>query len=268
MKAKDKIYRGFFFLAIVILAFSCEKEKQKDEVEIEFPQSVTDYDGNVYDVVVIGQQAWMKQNLRVTHYSDGSPVATGLLNEQWRTTSSGAYSIYPHQNVPGIGSDEQMKDIYGLLYNWHAVSYPRGLCPAGWRIPSEPDWFELKKYVLEKSDTLNESNLGNALKCCRQLDSPLGGDCSPEFGEHPYWYWDDDYFGLDLMGFSAIASGTRSATGDYTSLNWTAFFWESTYGTEITTAARYIFNNSGEFNRHHLYFVNNGFSVRCIWTGD
>jgi hypothetical protein len=32
-----------------------------------------------------------------------------------------------------------------LLYNWYAVNDPRGLAPAGWTIPSEEDFMQLKK---------------------------------------------------------------------------------------------------------------------------
>ena len=39
--------------------------------------TVTDYDGNTYNTVHIGNQGWMKENLRTTHYSDGTPISAG-----------------------------------------------------------------------------------------------------------------------------------------------------------------------------------------------
>ncbi len=37
-------------------------------------QTVTDYDGNVYNTVTIGTQVWMKENLNVKHYRNGDAI--------------------------------------------------------------------------------------------------------------------------------------------------------------------------------------------------
>jgi uncharacterized protein (TIGR02145 family) len=268
MKPKKQLNLRLFALAIAVLFITCTKEKQEDDTNVEFPETVTDYDGNVYDVVVIGSQAWMKQNLRVTRYSDGSPIQTGLNYAQQQTTTIGTYDLYPHENVAGIDSKEEMKEYYGLLYNWHAVADSRGLCPAGWRVPSVWDWGELQDYMLESYDSVDVDNLGNALKSCRQLESPLGGDCSLTWGQQPYWFKHDENYGIDIAGFNALPAGTKNTVGEFSGITGSAVFWESTHGSDDLAPARYIFYNTGNFKRDNLYFVNNGFSVRCIWNGD
>lgn len=95
------------------------------------PGTVTDVDNNVYDVIKIGNQCWMKQNLKTTRYRDGSAILTGLNNSTWESTEYGAYAIFNDN----LNNDS----IYGKLYNFNAVSSQK-LCPDGWHIPSAAEW--------------------------------------------------------------------------------------------------------------------------------
>jgi len=49
--------------------------------------TVTDIDANTYNVVSIGNQCWLKENLKTGHYKNGDPIPTGLSSSAWSTTT-------------------------------------------------------------------------------------------------------------------------------------------------------------------------------------
>lgn len=53
-----------------------------------------DYDNNVYPTVKIGTQVWMAQNLRVTHYNDGTEIPEITDNTDWTNDTDGALCAY------------------------------------------------------------------------------------------------------------------------------------------------------------------------------
>lgn len=85
---------------------------------------VYDYDGNKYSAVIIGDQCWMRENLKTTHYRNGTAIVyPGSNNTVWETNNTGAYAWY--------NNDIGWKGIYGAIYNYYAVANSNGLCPAG-----------------------------------------------------------------------------------------------------------------------------------------
>jgi uncharacterized protein (TIGR02145 family) len=98
-------------------------------------QSVTDIDGNQYIVVSIGEQTWLKENLRTSKYNDGGKIEKVTDNSIWSSINEGAYCWYSNDS---IGNELSC----GKLYNWHTVSTNK-LCPNGWRVPDVLDWIEL-----------------------------------------------------------------------------------------------------------------------------
>jgi hypothetical protein len=53
----------------------------------ECPGIVSDIDGNYYEIVQIGDQLWMAENLKVTHYKDGTEIPTGYSDNDWTNLS-------------------------------------------------------------------------------------------------------------------------------------------------------------------------------------
>ncbi len=181
----------------LVLLPGCNKNDQKDENAGPFYGSLTDIEGNFYKTVEIGWGEWMTENFRATKYNDGTPIPTGLDPAEWSNTLEGAYAVYPHEDVDGLDSDEEVVNAYGLHYNWYAVETGK-LCPPGWRVPSAEDWHGLLSYLIDNYDEINAENAGDFLKSCRQVDSPLGDDCNTNI--HPRWNKDGvDHFKEELL---------------------------------------------------------------------
>jgi uncharacterized protein (TIGR02145 family) len=98
-----------------------------------------DYDGNDYNTVIIGTQEWFVENLKTTHYRNGSAIPNITDDLLWGADVNGAYCWYDN--------DISNKNPYGALYNYYAVDNINGLAPAGWRIPTYADLNTLRTYL-------------------------------------------------------------------------------------------------------------------------
>lgn len=213
------------------------------------PDEVADADGNIYQTTVIGELRWMTENLKTTRYNDGVEIQT-----TWEGYSDGSYAWYD--------DDEEYKHLYGGLYNWAAVNTGK-LCPDDWRVSSGGDWYDMFTYLVNNYDYINDSNVNHYLKSCRQVNSPLGGDCATT--EHPRWNENDSHYGNNEFGFSAFAGGRRNSDGTFANIGHLGQWWttETQAGLPINAHGYGIFSTSGGLHA----FTNSkllGFSVRCV----
>jgi uncharacterized protein (TIGR02145 family) len=219
---------------------------------------VADTDGNFYQTVIIGDQEWLRGNLKVTRYRNGGDIHKGV------ALNAGAFSVYPHSEIEGLDSETEVLDVYGALYNWYAVNDDRGICPVGWRVPGEEDWQALSDYIISTTE-YTEDNLGNALKACYQVGSPAGGDCTVT--DHPRWDQNDEFHGLDVFGFSALPGGFRSGqTGHpFYNIGKVGCWWSATEASESQALFRAMGpygNLAGGQGTSSIKPA--GYSVRCI----
>lgn len=191
--------------------------------------TLTDVENNTYNGVKIGDQVWMQENLKVTHYRNGDPIA---LNSDWALTTVGAYCWYSNE-APN-------KDVYGALYNYYTTIDNRNLCPVGWHIPSEGEWAMLSAY------------LGG---------DEISGGKMKEFGTLHWTEPNTD--ATNSSGFSAFPAGYRESDGAFNSLGVEGKWWSITTNDASTAVFRYIYNN------YSTLFIesfpkSSGLSVRCI----
>ncbi len=155
-------------------------------------------DGQKYEIVKIGEQCWMAENLN------------------YKVKGSWCYAERP------ISCEK-----YGSLYEWKllmnneessdlAPSGVQGLCPDGWHIPSDREWIMLEKSV--------DSNKGIP-DFVWESDGQRGTDAG--FKLKSKHFWASDLAGNDELGFSSLPGGYRSFAV-YRNLQHRAFYWSST----------------------------------------
>lgn len=223
--------------------------------------TITDIEGNVYSTITLATKEWMTENLMTTKFKDGSEIALVTDNFQWESTSSPAFSWFEN-------SRETYGNAYGALYNGYAVLDNRGLCPEGWRVSSSNDWFRLINYfytVLNiQNNNFSNDATGNRLKSCRQVNSPLGGNCNTS--QHPRWNQNPhSFFSRDDFGFSALPGGQRTSLenpGEFKDVGKMGCFWTSTPTTG--DKIRYFLLNENTSILDYSGAKNTGFSVRCV----
>jgi uncharacterized protein (TIGR02145 family) len=210
--------------------------------------TVTDIDGNVYNTVLIGDQCWMRENLKTTRYNNGASIPYVYSTNSWSSLTTGAY-VWNQTSFT-------WKDKYGALYNWFAVVDANGLCPTGWHVPTKNEWDILTNYIGG-----NISVRGTKLKSCRQVDSPLGGDCIAPL--HPRWDFSANQNGLDDYGFSGLPGGYRNQFGNFTAPGQRGYWWTSSENPPSGVWAVVLKNNTGNVEEESSN-KKSGYSIRCL----
>lgn len=176
-------------------------------------ETVSDFDGNQYHTVQIGDQVWFKENLKSLHYSDGTEIT-----EVWT-----------------YDDDESNADIYGRLYTWNAamnyttIEGAQGVCPTGWHLPTDDEWTELGNYLG------GNSVAGGKLKS-------TGTDI-----------WETPNTGAtNESGFSALPAGEYDNV-EYRLMGTTAVIWSSTETSSSWCKYRYLSHDDIELHTYTYF---------------
>lgn len=199
------------------------------------PLTGIDIDGNVYSVIKIGSQCWMKENLKTTKFSDGVPIT--FQPWSWFQASEPLYTYY--NDNPSYETD------YGLLYNYYAMIDSRNLCPLGWHIPNIDEYQTLIDY------------LGGA---------DIAGSKMRETGNSHWTY--SSIVASNISGFTALPSGVLCSTyggTNYSNIGQAGYWWSS-YNVSNNISWLLLHNSSEKayLDTVSLSGVMYGLSVRCI----
>lgn len=195
--------------------------------------TVTDINGNIYLTVKIGDQWWMAENLRVTHYRDGDPIPNVTDGVTWGGLTTGAYCDY-NNDIANVVN-------YGRLYNWFAVNDSRNIAPAGWHVPSFEEWQTLVDF--------------------------LGGDqiAGGKIKEAGTTHWTSPNTGAtNESGFTGLPAGYRYIeSGYFNHMGLSAFFWSSSESSSTIGCYRALNYDDSAVGRPNVN-KSYGFSVRCV----
>lgn len=221
---------------------------------IAMTAAVTDYDGNVYPTVQIGEQVWMKENLKVTHYPDGTEIPCGEDVSSWDSigTTDKIYSYYNDDILNG--------DIYGALYSWSGAmngaessdavpSGVQGVCPDGWHLPGDEEWKQLEIFLgMDRASADNSVNRGTDEG--GKLKSTGVEWASPNSGA------------TNESGFTALPGG-NFWKGSFNALGEDGLFWTTTEDGDEEAYFRFLGNEFSTISRSSPTKIL-GCSVRCV----
>jgi len=222
--------------------------------------TVTDVDGNSYATIQIGDQVWMAENLKATHYADGAPIPEVSSADEWVALTPDpdlkAYCWY--DNIAASG------DTAGALYNWAAAvkgeagsdlvpSGIQGVCPDGWHLPSDGEWKELEMFLGMNQTDADKTEWRGSSEGGDLKEAGFSGWSIPNTG------------GSNASGFTAIPGGFRSNSGSFYSFHQYASYWTATGALSDDEMAWYrtlYYNNEQVYRQYKIR--TQGFSVRCV----
>ena len=229
------------------------------------------YNDHLYPVVALGEQCWFAENLNVTHFRDGSPIPTGKSANLWSEMGTNGLAAVGSLRLGG----KFQVAIAHHYYNFHAVVDSRGLCPAGWRIPTDEDWQDLFTTMTadkKGAEPKGRFSIGKEVKA-----GPLAGvaDLHParlqghssampkvrDAEEVRDWvpHWD----GTDVFGFHVLPVGLRDRFGFYDYVSHASAFWSSTAAGRSFSWAYFLGEGNDEVARMNL-MMSYGLAVRCV----
>jgi uncharacterized protein (TIGR02145 family) len=196
-----------------------------------YPYNCTGYiiderDAQTYEMVQIGNQCWMAENLNVGEWimSNNSGQSTNQIIEKYCYVD-----------------DANNCELYGGLYKWNELMQNstqesvQGICPDGWHIPSDNEWYIMENFV---DSAINDSTLEGWRGVSAGIDLGFGGSTNFEaIGK--------GYFHISYYDFSS------------------SYFFTS---SEKNTNSAYIRSLSPSFTNSYRsgFDKNAALSIRCI----
>ncbi len=226
---------------------------------------VTDICGNKYNVVKIGFQFWLAENIRCTKYDTESERPGAAV-----PTTPGSSSYNPYYKVYPTGSDETRWNgqllasqipYLGTFFSWAAAvgfasgteavaqttsfeNRRQGICPNGWHLPTTDEWHVLVDFI-ELTDGKGVGTAGKHMK------TTTG------------WY--NNTNGLDTYGFSALPAD-RAAPNNSAGMGGWGKWWTSDAISDATVSTVQVYHGGDDFmfGANEIKSKSTALCVRCV----
>lgn len=204
---------------------------------------IYDIDNNKYNTIIIGTQTWMRENLKVTRFNDGTIIPERNMPFDWENNIL-AWKWPDNDPI----NDEYLGKLYkGETINM-SLNGGKNICPAGWHVPNYSEWLTLLIFI---DDPLRSDAL--------YLKGKRSGNRS-DLGQ---WREPNDVAFANVGGFNALPAGFVGSDGFISNVGLNAWFWTNTDGfssQEEIISFNKNNDNIGQLNQPKGV----GASVRCI----
>jgi uncharacterized protein (TIGR02145 family) len=208
---------------------------------------LTDIDGNSYKTVKIGNQTWMAENLKVSRFSDQTPINELNLITPWSGSTYVPLNDFLHTaGYSHYNQSIQNDNTMGKLYNFTVIESTKNVCPTGWHVPTKLDWTLLISHI-------NTVYTGQGIK-------PLVDQT-----------WSIDTTS-NVTGFSLKPSGFMLKNWHdndgliYIGYNSSPFYWSKTYIPSPECTGSVNLFNRPQFMMFDLNIFNNGSTTQISYN--
>jgi len=189
-------------------------------------------DAQDFSILRVGTQEWMGKNLNTDKFSNGESIPEAKTRQEWTEAGLSGKAAWCYFN-----NDPSSNEKHGKLYNWHVVSDPRGICPQGWRVPTDEDWNKLTE------------SLGGLEEAGLKLISNRR--------------WNNGVLPQDLSKIPGLSGGYRCDIGNFYDNNESGYWWTL---SELSKADSW--DRSLDIKKTSMKRTSgnkgNGESIRCI----
>lgn len=210
---------------------------------------VQDIEGNLYKTLKIGTQVWMVENLKTTHYNNGTPIPNVTDKAAWENLSTPGFCWYDNDST-------KYAKLFGTLYNYYvgADTNNRNVCPVGWHVPTFDNWNKLT-FFLEADGHGYEgsgSDIGKSMAARFRWNSSVNpGDIGNNAGAN------------NSSGFTGLPAGARDVNGTFGTINDQGWWWSSNYLNGNNSWYLHLYTGYGGTTWSSID-KRLGMSVRCV----